>query len=265
MWYMLPKGPYSWIKVNVGLETSWCSAAPRPRTMPLASVVLPAPRLPISSTTPERGNSLASRSPSAIVSSSDAVWYVGTFLHRVRKILQNVGGDEALLAECLRAELPRETVQVNRRRHRLVRALRELRHQARDHPGEDVAAAALPHGGCAGRVDPHPPWGERDHGALTFEDQGDAVLRGISTRRADAIRLNFGGGIACQTRPFAGVRGEDAYPGGKALPQHDLSHQRIGVQNHRPSEGPGQRPHHRRDLRCAPQARPDGDHRLPSR
>src|SRR5450759_1721046 len=125
MWYTLQKGPYSWIKVNVGLETSSCSAAPRPRTIPLASVVLPAPRLPISSTTPERGNSPARRSPSAIVSSSDAVRYLGTLLHRVRKILQKVGSQEALLAERLGAELSRETVQVNRRRHRLVRALGE--------------------------------------------------------------------------------------------------------------------------------------------
>src|ERR1019366_9101594 len=255
MWYTLPNGPYSWISVNVGLETSSRSAAPWPRTIPLASVVLPAPRLPISSTTPERGNSPASRSPSAMVSSSDAVWYLGTLLHRVRKILQKVGGQQALLAERPGAELSRETVQVNRRRHRLVRALGELRHQTRDHPGEDVARAALPHGGRAGRVDPHPAVGKRDRRALSFEDQGDAMLRGISTRRADAIRLNFGGGFPRQTRHFAGVRGEDAYAGGKALPQHDLSHQRIGVQNHRPSEGPGQRPHHRRDLRCAPQAR----------
>src|ERR1035441_7290905 len=92
MWYTLGPGPYSWIKVNVGLDTSSCSATPRPRTIPLASVVLPAPRLPINSTTPRRGISPASRSPSAIVSSSDAVRYLGTLLHRVRKILQQIGG-----------------------------------------------------------------------------------------------------------------------------------------------------------------------------
>src|SRR5674476_280719 len=143
MWYTLPNGPYSWISVNVGLETSSRSAAPRPRTIPLASVVLPAPRLPISSTTPERGSSPASRSPSAIVSSSDAVRYVGTLLHRVRQISQKVGRHQALVPEYPRAELSRQSVQVNRRRHRLFRALRELRHQARDHPGQDVARAAL--------------------------------------------------------------------------------------------------------------------------
>src|ERR1035437_3754931 len=248
MWYTLPNGPYSWISVNGGLETSLRSAGPRPRTIPLPSVVFAAPRLPISSTTPERGNSPASRSPSAMVSSSDAVWYLGTLLHRVREILQKIGGHQALLAECLGAELSGETVQVNRRRHRLAGALRELRHQSRDHPGEDVARAALPHGGRAGRVDPHPAVGERDHGALSFEHQGDAMFRGISTRRADAIRLNFGGGFARQTRHFAGVRGEDAYAGGKADPlHHALFHQRIGVQYHRSFESVGQRLHHRRD------------------
>src|ERR1035438_5205507 len=143
MWYTLPNGPYSWISVNVGLETSSRSAAPRPRTIPLASVVLPAPRLPISSTTPERGNSPASRSPSAMVSSSDAVWYLGTFLHGVRKILQKVGGDEAFIAQRQGAELARQTMQVNRRGHSLIGTLGELCHQARDHPGEDVARSAL--------------------------------------------------------------------------------------------------------------------------
>src|ERR1017187_3775088 len=247
MWYTLGPGPYSWIRVNVGLDTSSYSATPRPRTIPLASVVLPAPRLPINSTTPRRGSSPASRSPSAIVSSSDAVRYLGTLLHRVRKILQQIGGQQALVPECLGAKLPRQSVQVNRRRHRLVRAFRELRHQARDEPGEDVATAALPHRRRAGRVDPRPAVGERDHRALPFEHQRDAMLRGISTRHADAVRLNVRRGFPRQTRHFAGVRGEDAYAGGMAvalphhaLPYHALSHQRVGVQYHRPFERLGQ-------------------------
>src|ERR1035437_943432 len=259
MWYTLGPGPYSWIKVNVGLETSSRCATPRPRTIPLASVVLPTPRLPMSSTTPERGKSPARRSPRAIVSSSDAVRYLGTLLHGVRKIDQKIGREHALLAECLGAELSGETVQVNGRRHRLVRVLRELRDQARDHPGEDVAAAALAHGGRAGGVDPHAAVGERDHGALSFEDQGYAMFRGISTRRADAIRLNFGVGFAGQTRHFAGVRGEDAYARGSTV---DLAHQRIRIQYHRSFERLGQRQHHRRDVRRASQAGTNGDHAL---
>src|ERR1035438_3759084 len=127
MWYTLGPGPYSWIRVNVGLDTSSYSAAPRPRTIPLASVVLPAPRLPINSTTPRRGSSPASRSPSAIVSSSDAVRYLGTLLHRVGKVLQQIGGQQALLPKRLGAEFSGASVQVNRRRHRLVHALGKLR------------------------------------------------------------------------------------------------------------------------------------------
>ena len=91
---------------------------------------------------------------------------------------------------------PGEAVQVDRGRHGLVRALRELRQQARDHAGEDVAGAARAHGRRAGGVDPHAAVGERDHGALPFEHQGDAVLRGEDARGADAVRLNLGGGLA---------------------------------------------------------------------
>src|ERR1039457_6345175 len=264
MWYTLPSTPYSWIKVNVGLDTSSCSATPRPRTIPLASVVLPAPRLPINSTTPRRGNSPASRSPSAKVSSSDALRCLGTLLHRVRKILQQIRGQQALVPERLRAAFPRQSVQVNRRRHRLVGALLELRHQARDEPGEDVAAAALPHRRRAGRVDPYPAVAERDHRALPFEHQRDAMLRGISTRYADAVRLNVRRGFPGQTRHFAGVRGEDAYAGGMAvaLPHHALSHQRVGVQYHRPFERLGQPIYHRRDFWRASQPRAHRNHAL---
>src|SRR4051812_42328254 len=125
MWYT--PAPYSWIKVNVGLETSSGVAAPRPCAIPFASVVLPAPRLPISRTTPRLGSSPARRSPSAIVSSSELVRYVGTFLHRFRKVLQNVGRHQTLLPVRLRAEFARSPVQVNGGGDRLIRTLRELR------------------------------------------------------------------------------------------------------------------------------------------
>src|ERR1035437_2207548 len=100
MWYTLPSAPYSWIKVNVGLDTSSCSATPRPRTIPLAGVVLVAPRLPINST-PHRRATTPPPPPAPP-----------------------------------RPAVPRQSGQVNRRRYRLVRELRELRHQGRDEPGE---------------------------------------------------------------------------------------------------------------------------------
>src|SRR5438552_496186 len=119
--------------------------------MPLASVVLPAPRLPINSTTPHGGNSCASRWPSAIVSSSDAVWYVGTRLrggihYGSGKVAQNIGGDQALLAQRARPQLPRQAMKVEGSGNRQVRLLGELRQQACDHTGENVACAAGAHG-----------------------------------------------------------------------------------------------------------------------
>ncbi len=74
MWYTRGGEPYSWIKVKVGLETSSGWAAPTPFTMPLARVVLPAPKLPTSNTTARCGSAAAMRSPSATVSSSEWVW-----------------------------------------------------------------------------------------------------------------------------------------------------------------------------------------------
>src|SRR6185369_11493785 len=154
--------------------------------MPLAIVVLPAPRLPIKRTTPRRGNSPASRSPSAMVSSSDAVRYVGTLLHGGGQETQNVGRDQALFAELARADLSGEAVQIDRGRNRLVGLFRKLRQQARDHPGEDVAAAAGAERGSTGRVDPDTAIGEPDHGALSFEDKRDAVPGSECARDADA-------------------------------------------------------------------------------
>ena len=106
---------------------------------------------------------------------------------------------------------PGEAVQVDRGRDRLVRAVGELRQQARDQAGEDVAGAAGAHRRRAGGIDPHAAVGECDHGALAFEHEGDAVLRGVGARGADAVRLNFGGGLAGEARHFAGVRREHAH------------------------------------------------------
>src|ERR1035437_8132018 len=114
------------MRVKVGLETSSAAAAPSPLPIPFASMVLPAPRLPVSNTTPCGGSARASRSPRAMVSSSDAVRYVGTLLHGVRKISQNIGRDEALLPQRARADCARAPVQVNGDGHRLARLAGKL-------------------------------------------------------------------------------------------------------------------------------------------
>src|ERR1017187_2379654 len=120
--------------------------------MPLARVVLPAPRLPISSTTPRMGSSRASRWPRAMVSASERVRYVATRLHRsgyggrqadrVGQVLQQIRGDERLLAQRAGAHFTREPMQVDSGGHGLSGAIRELRQEARDHAGEDVARSA---------------------------------------------------------------------------------------------------------------------------
>src|ERR1035438_4591397 len=91
--------------------------------MPLASVVLPAPRLPISSTTPPAGSSRANRWPSAMVSASERVRYVATGLHgsgyggrqahRVGQILEQIRRDESFLAQRAGAHFTGEALQVD--------------------------------------------------------------------------------------------------------------------------------------------------------
>src|ERR1017187_9408935 len=101
------------MSVNVGLETSSAGGAPNPWTIPLASVVLPAPRLPISSTVAPRGSVRARRSPRAIVSSSEAVRMTGTLLQSRRKIAEQIGGRQAFFSECRGAQFAGQSVQVD--------------------------------------------------------------------------------------------------------------------------------------------------------
>src|SRR5579863_8523135 len=101
------------MRVKVGLDTSSGAAAPSPLAMPLASVVLPAPRLPISNTTPLRGSSRASFSPSAMVSSSDAVRNVGTFLHSSGQVTQQICCDQTFFAQCGSADFPGKAMHID--------------------------------------------------------------------------------------------------------------------------------------------------------
>src|SRR5579885_2611081 len=118
------------MSVKVGLATSSGAAAPRPCTMPLASVVLPPPTLPISSTTDLRGNSRAMHRPSAMVSSSECVWKMrGALTHGLRQIAQQVGGDKGLLAQFRGSKLTAAAVQPHRREHRRFEIIRRLRDQ----------------------------------------------------------------------------------------------------------------------------------------
>src|ERR1019366_2223012 len=104
------------MSVKVGLETSSAVAAPRPSTMPLASVVLPAPRLPISSTAPE--SSGASSRPRAMVSSSVRVRQVRDFMlcnivDRLAEVTEQVGSQHGCLAQFRACNFAREAMQID--------------------------------------------------------------------------------------------------------------------------------------------------------
>src|SRR5579863_2752100 len=135
------------MRVKVGLDTSSGLATPDPFTKPFASVVLPAPRLPVNRTTALRGNSRARRSPKAMVSSSEAVRKTGTLLHRRGQISQQIGCYQALLGERVRAQLACEAMQIHCRGDGGVRLFRKLTQEAGDQSGENVACATGGHGG----------------------------------------------------------------------------------------------------------------------
>src|ERR1017187_1656097 len=125
--------------------------------MPLASVVLPAPRLPISSTVAPRGSVRDRRSPRAMVSSSEAVRKTGTLLQGRRKIAEQIGGRQAFFGERGDAQFAGQSVQVDGGGDGLVGVFRKLAQEAGDQTCEDIARAAGAHGGRASGVDPNAP------------------------------------------------------------------------------------------------------------
>src|SRR5271156_6783123 len=121
--------------VNVGLETSSGCAAPIPFTMPLASVVLPAPRLPINRTVAPRGRVCARRSPRAMVSSSEAVRKTGTLLQGRGKIAEQIGGHQALFSKGGGAQFAGQAVQVDGGSDGQIGRARKLAQKAGDQSG----------------------------------------------------------------------------------------------------------------------------------
>src|SRR5579884_2905625 len=125
------------MSVKVGLETSSGSAAFRPLAIPLAKVVLPAPRFPIRSTTAWEGNSCAICSPTAMVSCSEAV--SKRLTNRLREEAKDIGCDERMFAEPCRAQLAGPTVNPDGGADRGLSVVRELSHHSCDQAGEDIA------------------------------------------------------------------------------------------------------------------------------
>jgi len=213
MWYTLPvvrtrESEGTWATDIVVLRGA------APGTIPLASVVLPAPRLPMSSTT-ARARQLA-RQPLAechgllftrgAVSRHTPPW-------RSERYCSRSVASRQLLPSDLRAECPASPCS-KPPPHRLVRLPGELRHEASDHAVRMSARAALSHRGACGGLIHTRPSAKRDHRALALEDQGDAMPHGISARRADAGPPGFRRFVLPVRRaisPGCGV--EDAYGG----------------------------------------------------
>src|SRR5580692_6171789 len=112
MWKIGSASPYWCIKVNVGLDTASAVATPRPSTIPFVSVVLPAPRLPISSTAP--CNSCDSVRPNSTVSSAELVRNVRDGTNPLGQVAQQVRCDDGLFAEMLRGEFSCESMKIDR-------------------------------------------------------------------------------------------------------------------------------------------------------
>src|SRR3569833_682456 len=143
------------MRVNVGLDTTSAVAAPRPSTIPLLSVVFPAPSSPIRRTTPRCGRIRASWFPIALVSSSESLLNVWTeFIDCIRQVLKKIRGHGAFLAHVLCRQFTTAPVQPHCRDYGLLPVLRMLGHQAADHSGQNVPGSAGCHGWRTGRVHP---------------------------------------------------------------------------------------------------------------
>src|SRR5579875_158066 len=213
---MAAGSPYSWISVKVGLETSSALAAPRPSAMPCVSVVFPAPRSPISSTTPRSGSCFAKSLPNARVSSPECVSKRRTnFIHRLRKRVQQVESEHRLFAPPLAGQFSAAAVQPNRRDYRFLPIIgilfgRILRQQSGNHSCEDVTRATRCHRRRTGGIHPRFAICERDHSPVAFENNDRAALFCKLLRDPEPIGLNFLCGFPDQAAHFAGMRCEDS-------------------------------------------------------
>src|ERR1700722_20690117 len=109
------------MSVNVGLDTASAGVRLRPSTMPFAIVVLPAPRLPINSTTPPV-SSAPHRRPGAMVSSSECVWNIRDSTNALGEIAEKVGCNYSLFGLVARRNFPCERGQIYGGRNRPVGA-----------------------------------------------------------------------------------------------------------------------------------------------
>src|SRR5581483_5203358 len=144
--------------------------APRPSTIPLVSVVLPAPSSPINRTTALLGSIRASCWPRATVSASECVsnrW--ADFIHRRRQEVQEIGGEHRFFAPAFSPQFPAAAVQPDCGEYCALPLFRMLCHQPGYHARQNIARAAGCHRRRPGWIDPGFAIREGDRRTIPFE------------------------------------------------------------------------------------------------
>src|ERR1700751_1542179 len=103
-----------------------------------------------------------------MVSSSEFVVNLRDSTYAFRKVAEQVGGNDGVLAKLARSQFARASMQVDGACDRAPGITWKLRHQTGDHSSEDVAGAASRHCRCARGVDPCLAVRPRDNGGFTF-------------------------------------------------------------------------------------------------
>src|SRR5581483_3189208 len=172
------------------------------------------------------------------------------------EIAEDVGSNEALLAEFAGPDLAGQPTQIDSRRYRTARVIRELRQKTGDETGEDVAGSAGSKSGGSGRIDPNLSVGKGNECALALEDQHDAGLDREVSGHTDSIVLNLGGGFAGEPGHFARVRRH--HP--KSAVAVEPGNQRVGIDHHRLLEFRYRGQDQRGNIRLASESRSDRKH-----
>ena len=98
-------------------------------------------------------------------------------LKRTRKIFQAVGRKQSVLIRIAHSKIGGKSMQINRRLHRARNIVFELRQQPRDHPGQQIAAAALGHSRIARGIHRDPPVRMSDQRPRSLQHQRHTMYR----------------------------------------------------------------------------------------
>jgi len=187
-----------------------------------------------------------------------------------RKLRKAVRGQQRVLVRGAHGQVGGQPVQINRRRNGPRGCGWVLRHQARNQPGQQVAAAALGHAGIARGIDGHAAFGVGDERVRALEHHDHAGVLGEAARHPEPVGLHLGHWNTRQPRHLAGMRrqhhGAPRFGGCAQLRQlfwlARQNVQRIGV-DHRWNFGSRQQAGNELDrLRTLAETGADGQHGL---